>query len=175
MLRKCLDRLYVGGGAIASLLIALICVLVCTQVLFNLITKLGLLSFNLTIPSYADFAGYLLSAASFLALAYTLNQGGHIRVNLLLARLNKPSTLAAEIFSFSISAAVSAIATYYMALLCLESHEFGDLSPGIVPVPIWIPQSIVVLGLAMLTIALFDILIRTIVQRTPVFENQNYE
>lgn len=175
MLRKCLDRFYTGGGAIASLLIAAICLLVCTQVVFNLISKLGLLSINLTIPSYADFAGYMLSSASFLALAYTLNQGGHIRVNLLLTRLNKPSSLLAEIFTFAVSGGVCAFATYYMALLCLESHEFGDLSPGIVPVPIWIPQSVVVLGLAMLTIALFDVLLRTIAQRQPVIDTDDFE
>lgn len=169
MLRKLLDRLYLGSGAIASLLIGMICLLVCTQVVFNLITKLGLVSLNLTIPSYADFAGYLLAGSSFLALAYTLNEGGHIRVNLFLSRLNRRSSLAAEVFSFTLCTALAAISTYFMLLLCLESHEFGDLSAGIVPVPLWIPQSVVVLGLAIFTVALADILLRTITARAPVF------
>ena len=62
-MRKMLDRLYLGSGAIASLLIAAICVLVCTQVLFNLITRIADRSVNLTIPPYGDFAGYLLAAS----------------------------------------------------------------------------------------------------------------
>jgi len=170
MIRKALDRLYIGSGAIASLLIAAICLLVCTQVVFNLITRLGGGSVNLSIPSYGDFAGYFLAASSFLALAYTLTQGGHIRVNLVLTRLPSRARLAAEIFSLSVSTSVTAFVTYYMAKLCLESYEYGDLSPGIIAVPIWMPQSFVLLGLSILTIALLDFLVRTVYTRESVFE-----
>ena len=146
-IRKALDNLYVGSGAIASLLIAAICILVTTQVIFNLITRFGGRSVNLTIPSYGDFAGYFLAASSFLALAYTLTRGGHIRVNLILTRLPARARLVAEVFSLSACTAVAFYATFYMAKLCLESHEFKDLSPGIIAVPLWIPQSIVLLCL----------------------------
>lgn len=171
MIRKTLDRLYISSGAFASLLIAGICLLVCTQVLFNLITRFGGLSVNLTIPSYGDFAGYMLAASSFLALAYTLTQGGHIRVNLILTRL--PSVRAkwiAEILSLSACAVVSGFATFHMGKLCWESYEFGDLSPGIIAIPIWIPQSSVLLGMIILTVALFDCLHQTIFSKTPVFD-----
>lgn len=169
-MRKTLDKLYVGSGVIASLLIAAICVLVCTQVVFNLITRLGGGSINLTIPSYGEFAGYFLAASSFLALAYTLTNGGHIRVNLLLTRLPPRVQLAAEVISLAVCALMSIYVSYYMAKLCLESHEFGDLSPGIVPVSLWIPQSVVLLGLIILSIALVDLLLRTISTRKSVFE-----
>ena len=170
MIRKTLDRLYVGSGAIASLLIAAICLLVCTQVIFNLITKFGGRSINLTIPSYGDFAGYFLAASSFLALAYTLTRGGHIRVNLLLTRLPSRARWVAEIFSLAICSAVAWYATFYMLKLCLESYEFGDLSPGIVAVPQWIPQSTVLLGLSILSVALVDCLYRTISTRESLFD-----
>ena len=170
MIRKTLDRLYVGSGAIASLLIAAICLLVCTQVIFNLINKFGGRSVNLTIPSYGDFAGYFLAASSFLALAYTLTRGGHIRVNLLLTRLPTSARWVAEILSLAICAVVAWYATFYMLKLCLESHEFGDLSPGIVAVPLWIPQSIVLLGLTILSVALVDCLCRTISTRESLFD-----
>lgn len=170
MIRKSLNRLYVGSGALASLLIAAICILVCTQVVFNLITRFGGRSVNLSIPSYGDFAGYFLAASSFLALAYTLTQGGHIRVNLVLTRLPSRARLVAEVFSLCVSTGVVAFATYYMAKLCLESYEFGDLSAGIIAVPIWIPQSVVLLGLSILTIALADFLVSTIQTRQSAFE-----
>ena len=170
MIRKALDWLYVGSGAIASLLIAAICLLVCSQVVFNLITRLAGGSVNWTIPSYADFAGYFLAASSFLALAYTLRQGGHIRVNLVLTRLPITTRLVAEIFSITACTVISFFATFHMTKLCLESFQFGDLSPGIIAVPLWIPQTSVLLGLAILTIALIDSLFVTLTSRQSVFE-----
>ncbi|MFK8075471.1 MAG: TRAP transporter small permease [Granulosicoccus sp.] len=169
MIRKALDKLYISSGAIASLLIAGICLLVCTQVFFNLITRFGGQSVNLSIPSYGDFAGYMLAASSFLALAYTLTQGGHIRVNLVLTRLPVGARWYAEILSTSVCAIVSGYVTFYMGKLCRESYEFGDLSPGIVAVPIWIPQSFVLVGMIILTVALFDCLLRILISRVPVF------
>ena len=159
-----------GSGAIASLLIAAICLLVTTQVIFNLITRFGGRSVNLTIPSYGDFAGYFLAASSFLALAYTLTQGGHIRVNLVLTRLPSRVRQVAEALSMITCAAVSFYATFYMAKLCLESYEFGDLSYGIIAVPLWIPQCVVLLGLVIFSIALVDCAYRTIVGRESIFE-----
>ena len=140
--------------------------------MFNIITKFGNGSVNLTIPSYGEFAGYFLAASSFLALAYTLTRGGHIRVNLLLTRLPLTARLCAEVFSLALCAGVSVFVTFYMAKLCLESYEFGDLSPGIVPVPLWIPQSAVLLGLVIFSIALLDLLYRTISTRKSAFEEQ---
>ncbi len=170
MIRKVLDWLYVGSGAIAALLIAAICILVSTQVLFNVVTRFSGGSVNLTIPSYGDFAGYFLAASSFLALAYTLTRGGHIRVNLVLTRLPSRAQWIAEILSLSICTALSAYVTFYIAKLCMESHEFGDLSSGIIAVPLWIPQSVVLLGLAILTIALTDCLYRTVATQKSIFE-----
>ena len=170
MLRKTLDRLYIGSGAIAALLIAAICLLVCMQVIFNLITRFGGLSINLTIPSYGDFAGYMLAASSFLALAYTLTQGGHIRVNLVLTRLPKRARWVAEISSLSACTGISIYATYYMAQHCIEAYEFGDLSAGMIAIPIWMPLSTVLLGLFILTVALIDCLARTLVSRSSVFD-----
>jgi len=170
MLRKTLDRLYIGSGAIASLFIAAICILVCTQVVFNLITRFGGREVNLTIPSYGDFSGYFLAASSFLALAYTLTQGGHIRVNLVLTRLPTRARLFAETISLSVCTAVAFYATFYMAMLCLESYEFQDLSPGIIAIPLWIPQCVVLLGLTIFSIALADCLFHTVKFRKSVFE-----
>ena len=161
-MRKMLDRLYLGSGAIASLLIAAICVLVCTQVLFNLITRFADRSVNLTIPSYGDFAGYFLAASSFLALAYTLTRGGHIRVNLVLSRLPTRLRLITEVLSTALCAMVSLYATFYMAKLCLESYEYQDLSSGLIAIPIWIPQTVVLLGMSILCIALLETLHSTI-------------
>ena len=174
-MRGFLDALYKASGALAAAFIALICVVVSAQVVLNLITKLFGTAYSYTIPSYADFAGFFLASASFLALAYTLTQGGHIRVTLLIRTFNPAFRMAAELFSLGIGAVLSGIATYYMIRLNIESYSYGDLSFGIIAIPIWIPQLAVSLGLVILTIAFVDLLWSTIRAGEPVLKNAETE
>jgi len=165
MIRKGLDQLYRISGAVSAAFLVLICVLVSLQVIFNLITKLFGTSIALTIPSYAEIAGFFLAAASFLALAYTLMRGGHIRVTLVLSYLPKGARLVFEVLGLSLCAATAIYATWFMGSLTLESLRYGDLSPGIVAIPLWIPQLSLTIGLGVFAIALCDLAISTLVAR----------
>jgi TRAP-type C4-dicarboxylate transport system permease small subunit len=100
-----------------------------------------------------------LAASSFMALAYALRAGGHIRVTLLTTRLPEQAKRIVEIGVVLIALCMSAYATWYMGFLVYESLEFGDRSSGMVSVPLWIPQLPVLTGLAILTIALMDELV----------------
>ncbi|MCY0096047.1 TRAP transporter small permease [Hoeflea ulvae] len=174
-MRKLLDAIYTISGLVSAMLIAAICLLVTTQVVLNLVTKTGLLSVNLTIPSYADFAGYMLAASTFLALAYTLVRGGHIRVTMVLNIVPTGLRLVGEVVSLLIGTVVSGVATYYMYRLTLESYEFGDMSSGIVAIPLFVPQSTVLAGLLILTIALIDLTVQTIRTGGSVVPQMNSE
>lgn len=175
-MRKIFDGLYNICGTIAAYLIGAICLLVTSQVILNIITKIGGSSFSMTIPSYADFAGYFLAASSFLALAYTFNKGGHIRVTLLLSFIgDKSLRFLSELFSLALCAACSVFASYYMILLVIESYEFDDKSSGIIAVPIWIPQLPVAVGLTVLSIAIIDVLLQTISRKSIVIVNTEQE
>ncbi|VAW17099.1 TRAP dicarboxylate transporter, DctQ subunit, unknown substrate 5 [hydrothermal vent metagenome] len=174
MIRKFLDRLYLVSGAISAGFLVLICALVTVQVLLNLTTKLFGVKVAMTIPSYAEFAGFFLAAASFLALAYTLTRGGHIRVTLMVQFLPKKAHLIAEVFALGLGAITAAYTTWYMALLTMESIKFGDLSPGIIAVPLWIPQVSLTVGLAIFAIALVDLSVRTIIGQKIVLQPQDW-
>ena len=174
MTRKFLDQLYRASGAVSAGFLVLICALVTVQVLLNLVTKLFGASVALTIPSYAEFAGFFLAAASFLALAYTLTRGGHIRVTLVVQYLPKPLQTMLEIFALGLCAVTALYGTWFMGKLAMDSYKFGDMSPGIVAVPIWIPQSSLVLGLAILAIALVDLTLQTIFARNVVLVSSGH-
>lgn len=161
-MRKALDLIYLAAGALSAICILTICALVTMQVIFNLITKLFGTQFAYTIPSYADFAGFLLAAASFLALAYTLKHEGHIRVTLFRDFLKGPLGHAVEVVTLGLAAVAAAFMTYAMIGHLQESISYGDVSTGIIPVPLWLPQSTLVLGLALFTLALVDDLVCTI-------------
>ncbi|MDF1609592.1 TRAP transporter small permease [Hoeflea sp. YIM 152468] len=174
-MRKLLDGVYTGSGLLSAGLIAAICLLVTAQVLLNLITKYGPFAFNMTIPSYADFAGYMLAASTFLALAYTLMRGGHIRVTMILNTVPSAWRLLAELFCLAVCAAVAGLASFYMYRLVHESWEFGDMSSGIIAIPLFIPQSAVLAGLVILTMALVDLTVQTARAGRPVIEQMNTE
>ncbi len=161
-MRALLDRLYNLCVYLAVGFVASICLLVMAQVAANIITKFAGRTLNITIPSYADFSGYFLASASFLALAFTLRSGKHIRVSLFTQMLSKRAQLVFELFALLCGLAVSLCATYYMARLCYDSYLFADMSPGIVAVPIFVPQLVVLAGLIVLSIAFIDTFVETL-------------
>jgi len=174
-MRKALDGLYAVSGAFAALMILMICGVVSLQVIFNIITRLRLVDVNLTIPSYADISGFCLAAASFMALAYALTRGGHIRVTLVLTLLGERFRYAADLFCLALCGAISGTATYFMISLILQSYRFGDKTPGILAMPIWIGQTPMAVGLAILTIAFADLFVRTLREGTPLPDSQSLE
>ncbi len=171
LLRKCLNTLYLGSGWLAAACIAAICLLVVCQVCLNLADRLSSAitgsAIGLTIPSYADFTGFFLAAASFLALAHTLRQGGHIRVTLIISHLNKPLRHILETWCLLLATGVTLYFSWYTFTLIQESYIYHDLSPGMIAVPIWIPQSAMFAGLVVLSIALIDELTGALLGKKP--------
>ncbi|KKL27704.1 hypothetical protein LCGC14_2382490 [marine sediment metagenome] len=167
-MRRFLDMLYEGAGWAAALSILAICLVVSAQVGLNVLARVGGPGLSYTIPSYADFAGFFLAAGTFLALASTLRHGVHIRVTLLVHRLPSRAQWLTELAALAIGAVMSGYATLYAALLLAESWHYDDKSPGIIAVPLWIPQIFMVVGLGLLTVALVDTFIEALRRRAPV-------
>lgn len=174
MLRSALDRLYLASGWIAASFLLAIFAVVLGQVLLNLIDVLLRWTLGkpvgLLIPSYAEFAGFFLGAASFFALAYTLKQGGHIRVTLVIQHLPAGLRRAIEIWCCGVGSAVSGYFTFWIARLTEESWRFGDVSYGLVPIPLWLPQLAMTLGALVLTVALLDELQRVARGKPPSYD-----
>ncbi|MFD1342578.1 TRAP transporter small permease [Litorisediminicola beolgyonensis] len=167
-MRDLLDRIYLGAGWIAAFVILAIAVLVSAQVLLNFTTRVLGLPLPSTIPSYADFSGFMLAAATFLAMPYTFRSGGHIKVSLITSRLSLRWQLWAELCALAVAAALVGFACYFTVALVLESWHYNDVSPGIVPIPLWLPQSVMAFGLILLLVAIVDSLVQTYRQGTPV-------
>lgn len=172
-MRKALDVVYLASGWLAAFFIAAITLVVIAQVSLNLIDRLSTLvrgtAIGLTIPSYADFTGFFLAAASFLALAHSLREGAHIRVTILISHLPSKVALALEYWCLAVAAAISCYFTWYTGVLVVESYSFNDLSPGMIAVPLWIPQTAMLIGLAILSLALIDQLVSLFRGRQPTY------
>jgi len=159
-MRRILDRLYQLSGACSAVCIVSICLIVVVQVGANIIDKIASLltgqPIGLLIPSYAEFTGFFLAAATFFALAYSFRVNAHIRVSLFLRKLGTAPRRWVEIWCLGIACWISGYFTYYSVGLVWDSFKFGDLTVGMVALPIWIPQFAMFVGLTVLTIAIID-------------------
>jgi TRAP-type C4-dicarboxylate transport system permease small subunit len=107
-----------------------------------------------------------------MALAYTLTRGGHIRVTLLFTMTGDRVRYAADLFCLVLCGIISGLATWFVTMQLLESYDFGDRSSGILAIPIWIGQTPLAVGLAILTIAFADLFIQTLRHGKPLPELQ---
>ncbi len=149
-LRGLLDRLYDLAGALAALCLIALLIIICLQMIAR---WSGMVFLGST-----AYAGYCMAAASFFALAHTLNHGGHIRVSLLLSQLGRYRRLA-EIWCFGIGSVLAVFLAAYAIKAVQISIKLNDISQGQDATPIWIPQLPMAIGATLFAIAMIDRLI----------------
>ena len=153
-LRKMLDGLYTGAGALAAICLVAILALIVAQMVARW-------SGNV-FPGAASYAGYAMAGASFLAFANALNRGSHIRVSILVNALAPPARRLLDIWCFAVAAAVAWYFTYYAYWFVYWSWKFNEVSQDQDATALWIPQSVMVIGGGILAIALTDNLLHLI-------------
>ncbi len=124
---------------------------------------------DVVIPSSEDFAGWILSATIFFGLAYTFNNGGHIRVTIVLNRLSAKHRHIAEYINLAIGLLISGYLAYYTAFTVYESLVFGEVTDTYLAVPLWMIQLPMAIGSSCLFLAIIDSLCLMITGRTPSY------
>lgn len=161
-MRNAMDRFYGLGGALAALQLLIIMLMIVIQVLGRIIDNMLLMlnqsPWGLNVPGLAEVAGFLLLGASFFGLAYTFRAGAHIRVTLIIQHLPRAVRQIMEALMVLLALGITLYAAWNSVWLAYDSYDFGDVSIGMVPVPLWIPQSAMSVGLLWLAIALIDTL-----------------
>jgi TRAP-type C4-dicarboxylate transport system permease small subunit len=159
-MRGILDRLYAVALWLAAFCLFSIFLMVGVQLAARVVDSacklLGIPQPGFVILSLAEIAGYLLAAASFLALAGTLKAGVHIRVTIALGLMSEPARRIVELLAFAGGAILSGYMTWHMADFAFVSFRFDEVSTGVIRVPLAIPQTAMAVGLLILTIALVD-------------------
>ncbi|UWR30221.1 TRAP transporter small permease [Sulfitobacter sp. W002] len=153
-LRRLLDGLYIGAGALAALCLVAILTLIVAQMVARWTGNV--------FPGAASYAGYAMAGASFLAFANALNRGSHIRVSILLNALSTGGKRLLDIWCFAVAAAVAWYFTYYAYWFVYWSWKFNEVSQDQDATALWIPQSVMIIGGGILAIALTDNLLHLI-------------
>lgn len=134
-----------------------------------ILAQIAARAFGVIIPSSEDFAGWLLSATIFFGLAYTFNEGGHIRVTIMLSRLFGGTRRVLEFINLSLGLMISAYLSYYTLFTVYESWIYDDVTDTYLAVPLWMVQSPMALGSLFFTLAILDNFIAAIRGNTPGF------
>jgi TRAP-type C4-dicarboxylate transport system permease small subunit len=147
-LRRALDAIYDAAAALAAVFMLLLLVMVLLSILGRQ------LHFNL--PGLDAYAGYMMAATGFLALAHTLKKGEHIRVTLLIGALKGGWKRGFELWALFAASLLALLAAFYSCKLAWQSHAFHDISTGNDATPLWLPQLTMALGTVVLAIAFID-------------------
>ena len=130
--------LYRLSGYIAAIFL----ILVATFILTGIASRI----FGFYIRGLAEYSGYCMAAASFLALAYTFGEKGHIRITLFLEKSKNNIRRFLELWCLSVATFFSGFLSFYFIKMLLISIKFQERSEGADEILIWIPQVSVALG-----------------------------
>jgi TRAP-type C4-dicarboxylate transport system permease small subunit len=150
-MRRLLDGLYTAAAWLAAL--GMIGVL--AMVLTAIVTR----QIGVHVPGTDAYAGYMMAAAGFLALAHTLKRGEHIRVTLLLSFLKGPAHRWFELWGLAAATLLSGAFAFYATRLAWQSYTFNDVSTANDATPLWIPQIAFAVGAIVLLVAFIDELV----------------
>jgi TRAP-type C4-dicarboxylate transport system permease small subunit len=151
VLRRWLDRLYLAAGAVGAGFVLIICVLMIGQSVLR--------EFGVRTGAVNDIVSWCCAAASFFAMAHAFKHGDFVRVTLLLEAVSAPVRRALELASLAIGAVAVGYLAWWACRFTYQSWQFNEFAQGLLPIPIWIPQSSFALGALLLFVAVVDELI----------------
>ena len=160
-MRKLLDRLYLAGGALGATFIALIAALMIAQSVLR--------EFRVSTGAVNDVVAWFCAAAAFFAMAHAFKHGDFVRVTLVLDTVSAKTRRAMELGSLAIAVVAVSYLAFSACAFTYESWEFNDVSQGLLPMPMWIPQLSFALGSLLLLIAVIDEFIIVLRGGVPTF------
>jgi TRAP-type C4-dicarboxylate transport system permease small subunit len=117
-----------------------------------------------------EFVGYGVAAATFLALPHALERGTLIRVNLLLAPLSDDGLIRRliELLCILSTLWVVGFVIRYFWRSVSRNWGRGTVSSSVAEVPLWIPEGLMLLGLAIFWLHLVVYLLRIGTGQLPI-------
>ncbi|WP_151633334.1 TRAP transporter small permease [Noviherbaspirillum aerium] len=149
-----LHRLYRISGLLSAASLVLICALIMAQVIAR--------NLGSTVRDAEEFAAWAMAAAGFFGLPYALHCGSHIRVEVVMRFLPQSLHHAMEVLVSAIGLMLSVYFAWYCTAFVVESYRFNEVSQGLVPVPLWLPQLPMAIGTILLVLAFGERLVRVL-------------
>lgn len=153
--------MYVASAAVAATCVLTICVLMIAQ---SILRELGVRT-----GAVNDVVAWLCAASSFLAMAHAFRHGDFVRVGLLLERLPPPRRRFMEVVCLLIACLAVGYLAFWATRFTYQSWAFNDIANGLLPMPLWIPQTTFVFGAWLFFIAVIDETVRVLQGSKPTY------
>jgi TRAP-type C4-dicarboxylate transport system permease small subunit len=145
------------------------CEAICSLFLLAMIVMIGAEAiarnmFGTSLQITDEVGGYLLVALTFLSMSVAEAHGGFHRVEFVQMRLSPRMRIVSQIAFELVSLAASALVTWQLIRLALNSYRSEDVAPTPLATPLWMPQTSMGVGMALLCLAL----VRTIFAKVRV-------
>jgi TRAP-type C4-dicarboxylate transport system permease small subunit len=111
-------------------------------------------AFNFSFEVSDEVGAYMLVAITFLSLPVSHINGAFHRVEFIQARLSRRARLISRLVFDLLALLVCAIFVWQFIGLVRSSWRFGDHAPTFLETPLWIPRSLLLIGMAALCLSL---------------------
>jgi C4-dicarboxylate transporter DctQ subunit len=109
-----------------------------------------------------ELMGYQMVALVMFGLGETVRRGDHINVDLVTSRLGSRGQVLARVWGLVAMIVVAAVLLVRSLDMIAFSRMVGLLSDGYLAIPIWIPQSSLVIGFSLMILASVNQLLRIV-------------
>ena len=132
---------------------------VCGLLLLAMIVMIGAEAiarnvFGTSLQVTDEVGGYLLVALTFLSMSVAESHGGFHRVEFVQMRLSPRMRIVSQIVFELMSLAATALVTWQLFRLAMNSYRTEDVAPTPLATPLWMPQIWMGIGMALLCLAL---------------------
>lgn len=140
---------------VAALLVVGIAVLILAEIFSRNVLNISL--------SFAfEYSAYFMATAIFLAAAFTMRTGGHVRVSILSNAVPPEMARGVDVVATIIGTVVAIILAYAMISFAWKAGITGRTSPTIDETPLVIPQGLIAFGTLMLALQMVARIVRMI-------------
>ena len=161
-MRGTLNLLYKTSGLLAGFFLVAIALLSLAQIAGRLA--------GFAAHSFDEFAGYCMAASSFLGLAWTFRSNEHIRMTIVVQLTSGALRRWIGVVALCAGLFLSGYFAWWSVDMVKTSYELNDVSQGLVPVRLWIPQTGMAFGLGLLVLAMLDDLVLALGGASTSFE-----
>lgn len=137
------------AAAIAGLAVLVTAFIICYEIIARSI-------FHSPTIWVMEISTYLLILAGFFGMAYTMRKNGHICVDFLYSRFPRGVRRGLDILTSLLSMFAIYVCMTESTNYMLMSLNMGVVSPSLLRVPLWIPQTFMVIGFVLLFLEIIN-------------------
>jgi len=129
--------------SLSAVLAGLLILIVCGVTFFEVVSRYV---FNTPTTWSIDISVYGVFWATFLGGAYTLREGGHVAVDVVVRKLGGGFRNSIAVLVFFCVAAFCTIVAWRGWVACIDAYEFGEVTMSVLRFPLYVPMAAVPVG-----------------------------